>query len=182
MEVASRQQMSSQLPRCGGREKRMNRQGARDARNARICEPPRQADDLARAILAAAVEVHRTLGPGFLESVYEESLALELSERGVPFRRQPCIIVAYKGKVVGQARLDFLVGELVLVELKSVETLLPIHRAQVISYLRGTKLSLGLLVNFNVPILLRGGVRRLVLTHPNPGAPGDPGGPGAFSL
>jgi GxxExxY protein len=159
----------------------MKRQDARVAKNARICEPPREADDLARTILVAALEVHRILGPGFLESVYEESLALELSQRSIAFRRQPTIGVAYKGSNVGQARLDFLVGNLIVVELKAVEALLPVHKMPVISYHRMTKLPLGLLINFNVPMLLRGGVRRLVLTNPNPGGPGDPGGPGASS-
>jgi GxxExxY protein len=159
----------------------MNRQDAKNARNARICEPSNRTDDLARDIVRAAVEVHRTLGPGFVESVYEESLAWELLERSISFQRQHPITVAYKGKVVGQARLDFLIGKLVIVELKAVEELLRVHAAQVVSYLRATGLPLALLINFNVPMLLRGGVRRLVLTHQNPGGPGVPGGPGASS-
>jgi GxxExxY protein len=109
---------------------------------------------------------------------YEASLALELSERGISFQRQHSMVVAYKGKVVGQARVDLLVGELVLVELKAVETLLPVHAAQVISYLKATKCALGLLINFNVPVLLRSGVRRLVLTNQNPGVPGGSWRPG----
>lgn len=120
------------------------------------------ADRLCRRVIGAAIAVHRELGPGYLESLYEEALAIELTALGVPFIRQPEITVKYREVDVGHGRLDFLVGERLIVELKAVESLLPIHSAQVISYLRATGLHLGLLVNFNVPVL-RAGVKRVVL-------------------
>ena len=109
------------------------------------------------------IEVHRHLGPGYLESVYEEALAIELDLRGLPFERQKPIGVGYKGHIVGQGRLDLLVGDCLIVELKAVDTFAPIHRAQVISYIKTTGLHLGLLINFNVQ-LLRDGVQRVVLS------------------
>lgn len=101
----------------------------------------------------ASLEVHRTLGPGFLESVYQKSLEYELALRHVPFEREKAVQIRYKDQPVGEARLDFLVGGLVVVELKSVESLLPIHHAQVLNYLRATQLELGLLINFNEVLL-----------------------------
>jgi len=115
-------------------------------------------------VLGAAVEVHRRLGPGFLEGVYEEALCVELRSRRIPFVRQAVITVDYKGHRVGDARLDLLVADRLVVELKAVESLAQIHVAQLLSYLRATRLPLGLLINFNVAVLLRG-VRRVVLTH-----------------
>jgi GxxExxY protein len=127
-------------------------------------EPSAEVDAFAKAIIDACIEVHRTLGPGYLESVYEEALAAEFSLRGIPFARQKTIAVNYKGKSVGQEKLDFLIGELLIVELKAVEELAPIHTAQVISYLKATQLNLGLLINFNTS-LLKHGIKRIVLTH-----------------
>jgi GxxExxY protein len=124
-------------------------------------EPGPEIDALATAVFEAALEVHRTLGPGFLESVYENALEVELIERGVPYERQKEIALIYKGKVVGTARLDLLVGGLVVVELKAVDALHPIHHAQVLNYLRATDLRLGLLVNFNVT-LLKDGFKRVI--------------------
>lgn len=126
-------------------------------------EPSPEADRLAKAVWDSALEVHRTLGAGFLELVYEKALAVELSQRGVPFERQKSIELQYKGIPVGEARLDFLVGGLVVVELKSVEAIHPVHQAQVLNYLRATNLELGLLINFNVS-LLKEGFKRIVLT------------------
>jgi GxxExxY protein len=93
--------------------------------------------------------------------MYEEALAIELELRGVPFERQKQIGVNYKGREVGQGRIDILVDGQLLVELKTVEALAPIHKAQVISYLKATDLHLGLLINFNVPVL-RTGIQRIV--------------------
>ncbi len=129
-----------------------------------IKEPSPELDVLAKAVIDAAIEVHRNLGPGFLESVYEEALAIELNVRGIRFERQKAISVKYKEQPVGEGRLDLLIAEKLLVELKAVETLAPIHKAQVISYLKATGLQLGLLINFNVPVL-RAGVQRVVLSH-----------------
>jgi len=128
-----------------------------------LVEPSPRADQRARQVIGAAIEVHRHLGPGFLESVYEEALARELRYREVPFRRQLPIGVSYKGELIGEARLDLLVDECLIVEVKAVDQLAPIHKAQVISYLRATTLQLGLLLNFNVPQLLQG-MKRIVLS------------------
>jgi len=98
-----------------------------------------------------------------LESIYEEALAVELGLRGIPFERQKTIAVDYKGHAVGEGRLDLLVGGCLIVELKAVEAIAPIRVAQVISYLKATGLPLGLLINFNVP-LLKNGIQRVVLS------------------
>ena len=126
-------------------------------------EPSSDLDALAHQTIGAAIDVHRALGPGYLESVYEEALAIELSLRNIPFARQPEISVRYKQWEVGKSRLDLLVGQSLIVELKAVESLQEIHRAQLISYLRATGLQLGLLINFNVPVLKQG-IKRVVLT------------------
>ena len=135
----------------------MNRQGAMVAK----VEPSKRLDRLARAVVGAALEVHRHLGAGYLESVYEEALAVELGLRNIPYVRQKVFGVSYKEHEIGEGRLDPLVGDELLVELKAVEALAPIHKAQVISYLKATGLHLGLLINFNVPVL-RDGIQRIV--------------------
>jgi GxxExxY protein len=127
-------------------------------------EPSSRVDELARQVIGAAIEVHRILGPGFLESIYEEALAIELTVRGIPFERQKPIVLMYKDNVVGDSRLDFLVESELIVELKAVETLHPIHPAKVINYLRIARLQLGLIINFNV-VQLKEGVKRIVLTE-----------------
>ncbi len=119
-------------------------------------------NQLSNAVIGAAIEVHRALGPGFLESVYEKALAYELRLRRVLFSQQHTIGVSYKGQMVGESRLDFLVDSCLVVELKAVEGLESIHTAQVLSYLKATQYSLGLLINFNVPILKQG-IRRVAL-------------------
>ncbi|TWT95288.1 hypothetical protein Pla108_34330 [Botrimarina colliarenosi] len=126
-------------------------------------EPSAEVDRLAKLVVDAALEVHRTLGASFLESVYEKALEVELGLRGIPFQRQFEIRLDYKGTPVGEAMLDFLVGGSLVVELKAVEALHPIHHAQTINYLKATGYQLGLLINFNVP-LLKDGVKRIVLT------------------
>jgi len=122
------------------------------------------ARDLTHGVIGAAIEVHRLIGPGFLESTYEDALAIELELRGIPIRRQVPIDMTYKGRPIGKARLDMLVAMRLVVELKAVENFAPIHTAQVLSYLRATKLRHGLLINFNVPAL-RLGVKRVIHTH-----------------
>jgi GxxExxY protein len=126
-------------------------------------EPGTDLDELARRVIGAAIEVHRELGPGYTESVYEDALAIELSRREIPCARQLPIDVFYKGEKVGVGRLDVLVAGQLVVELKAVERLLPIHKAQLLSYLKGTQRRLGLLINFNVE-LVRDGIRRVVLS------------------
>jgi len=128
-----------------------------------LIEPDRRTDELAHAIVGAAIEVHRLLGPGFLESIYEEALCVELAVREISFERQKEINVIYKGHQIGRQRIDLLVGQALIVELKTVEELAEIHKAQVISYLKATGLPLGLLINFNVPVL-KNGIQRIVYT------------------
>ncbi len=128
-----------------------------------VREPSPEMDVLAKAVIEAAIEVHRELGPGFLESIYEEALPVELTTRQIPFERQKPLTVMYKDRAVGEGRIDLVVGGELLVELKAVETLAPIHKAQVISYLKATGCQLGLLINFNVPVL-RSGIQRVILS------------------
>ena len=119
-------------------------------------------EDLSHSVIGAAIEVHRQLGPGFLESIYEEALAAELELVGVPFARQVVFGVDYKGTQVGEGRLDLLVDGELIVELKTVESFAPIHMAQILSYLKSNNKRLGLLINFNVPVL-KNGIKRVVL-------------------
>ena len=121
-----------------------------------------RADQLSNVIIGAAIEVHRHLGPGLLESAYEACLRHELAILQVPFEKQVPLPVSYKGLAVDAAyRLDLVVGGLVILELKSVEKLDPIHQAQLLTYLRISGLWLGLLINFNVKIL-KDGIKRIV--------------------
>jgi GxxExxY protein len=114
-------------------------------------------------IIGAAIEVHRALGPGLLESAYEECLCHELRLRGLDFRRQVALPVEYKGvKLDCGYKLDLVVQDAVILELKAVDRLLPIHEAQVRTYLRLTGKQVALLINFNVPILVRGIVRMVL--------------------
>jgi len=118
-------------------------------------------NEITTAIIGAAIEVHRALGPGLLESAYEECLCRELTLRQIPFEQRP-LPIKYKGLELDAGyRLDLLVAERVIVELKAVETLLPIHEAQLLTYLRLGGWKVGLLINFNVPVLKQG-IRRLV--------------------
>jgi GxxExxY protein len=128
-----------------------------------MIEPPREVDVNANAIIGAALEVHRILGPGFLEAVYTEAMAVELAFRGIRFEQQRPVGLRYKGQPVGEGRLDFLIDDGLVLELKAVDKLLPIHHAQVLSYLKSTGCQLGLLINFNER-LLRDGIRRVVLS------------------
>jgi GxxExxY protein len=118
---------------------------------------------VATVVVDSALAVHRALGPGFLESVYEEALTIELEGRSIPFERQVPFAVEYRGRSVGQGRIDLLVDGQLIVELKAVDSFAPIHVAQLISYLRAFRRQLGFLINFNVP-LLRTGLRRVVVS------------------
>lgn len=119
-------------------------------------------NDLSSTIIGAAIEVHRALGPGLLESAYEQCLARELALRSIPFEQQKPVPVHYKGTRLDCGyRLDFLVADSVVVEVKAVDALLPIHQAQLLSYLKLGGWKLGLLINFHVP-LLRDGIKRVV--------------------
>jgi len=124
-------------------------------------EPEPELDMLARAVIGVAIEVHRILGPGLLESIYEEAMCVELASAGIPFARQVPLKINYKAREIGTARLDLLVDRKLIVELKAVESIAQIHVAQVLSYLRFARLGLGLVVNFNVTEL-RQGIKRVV--------------------
>ena len=125
-------------------------------------------NEITEKIIGAAIEVHRHLGPGLLESVYEECLCYELSCAGLPFRRQVELPVAYKGlKLDCGYRLDLLVADAVIVEIKSNEGLAPIHRAQLTTYLRVANEEVGLIINFNVPVL-KDGLKRVVNDYEGP--------------
>ena len=114
-------------------------------------------EDLTEKIIGAAIEVHRNLGPGLLESAYQECLARELTLRKVPFEKEKNLPVEYKGVQVDCGyRMDFVIDNQVIIELKAVEAVLPIHRAQLITYLKLTGYKVGLLINFNVQQLIKG--------------------------
>jgi len=126
-------------------------------------EPGPELDALVHETIGAAIEVHRALGPGFLESIYEEALCLELTHRNISFGRQVSMPICYRSRPVGTSQLDLLVGGQLVVELKAVPQLLPIHVAQVISYLKAAHKPLGLLLNFHVPVL-QAGIKRVVFS------------------
>jgi len=122
-----------------------------------------KADESSKRIIGAAIEVHRALGPGLLEGSYEKCLTHEFELQGIPFQRQHSIALEYKGLLVKDAfRLDFLVADLVVLELKSIARFEPVHDAQILTYLRLAKRWLGLLINFNVPVLKDGIARRVL--------------------
>jgi GxxExxY protein len=120
-------------------------------------------EELTEQIIGAAIDVHRELGPGLLESAYEECLCHELHIRGLGFRRQVDLPISYKGlKLDCGYRLDIVVEDSVLIELKSIEQILPIHQAQLLTYLRLSGKKVGLLINFNVSVLKNGIARRVL--------------------
>jgi|HubBroStandDraft_6_1064221.scaffolds.fasta_scaffold228038_2 GxxExxY protein len=132
-------------------------------------EPPRHREDedardpRTSPIIGAAIEVHRHLGPGLLETAYEECLCHELKLRGLDFKRQMDLPVIYKGLSLDCGyRIDLVVQDEVILELKSVEKLLPVHQAQILTYMRLAGKKVGLLINFNVPLLTQGIVRRVL--------------------
>ena len=120
-------------------------------------------DELTEQIIGCAIEVHRHLGPGLLESAHEECLRYELQQAGIPFRRQVPLPIIYKSvRLDCGYRMDILVDDQVIVELKTVERLLAIHEAQMLTYLKLSGLKTGLLLNFNTPVL-KDGIRRMML-------------------
>ncbi len=120
-------------------------------------------EELTEQIIGAAIEVHRAIGPGLLEAIYEECLCHELTLRGLTFERQLSVPVVYKGvKLESKHRLDVLVQNTVILELKTVDRILPIHEAQLLTYLRLLSKPVGLIINFNVPALRHGIVRRVL--------------------
>ena len=115
---------------------------------------------LTRRVIGLAIEVHRQLGPGLLESNYEACLCWELANAAIPFSRQPCLPVTYKGVHLGiYCRPDIIIGENLVVEIKAVEKLADVHRAQVLSYMKHIDTKIGLLFNFNASVLKHGIIR-----------------------
>lgn len=136
------------------------RTGAR--RRSRVARPEGSARRPATRIIGAAIEVDAALGPGYLESVYEEAICVELALRGIKFARQVFIEVGYEGQRVGEGRIDLLVEGSVVVELKSVDSMNEVHLAQALSYLKATGQRLALVINFNVALLRDGSTRRVM--------------------
>jgi GxxExxY protein len=137
----------------------MSHQGTKTPRE---CISP-EMDQTARRIVDAAFKVHSTLGPGLLETVYEICLSHELDRRGLKVARQRTLPIEYDGiRIESGFRLDLLVEDRVIVEIKTVEALMPVHHAQLLTYLKLTGLRLGLLINFNVP-MIKDGIKRIVL-------------------
>jgi GxxExxY protein len=123
-------------------------------------------NELTEQVIGAAIDVHRELGPGLLESTYEACLCYELSQRKIPFQRQVGLAVQYKKvKIDCGYVIDVLVDERVIVELKSVEEIHPLHEAQLLTYLKLSNIDYGLLINFNVPKLVDGIKRRIRKHH-----------------
>lgn len=122
---------------------------------------PEEDEKLAREVIGAAIEVHRELGPGFLVSIYRKALMYEISRRGIAVENEKEILVPYKDILIPGQRLDVLVASRIVVELKCVEEVAPIHMAQVLSYLKATRLRLALLINFKTDVLKKG-IKRIV--------------------
>lgn len=130
-----------------------------------LVQPPEETNVLARRVIGICIEVHRELGPGLPEDAYERALAIEFDANGIRCVRQYRVAVQYKGVVVANVRLDFLLESILVLEVKSCETLTRIDRRQVMRYLHITGLPLGLLVNFNV-LLLKEGIQRVFRSEP----------------
>jgi GxxExxY protein len=113
-------------------------------------------------IIGCAIEVHRNLGPGLLESIYEKALCYELEENGIEYKEQVGIPILYKGLSLGDYRLDLLVEDEIIIELKAVDKMDPAFDAQILTYLKVTGRKLGLIINFNVPVL-KNGIKRVIL-------------------
>ena len=123
---------------------------------------PTEVEELVTRMIGCLIAVHRTLGPGLLESIYSRAIGLELTAEGIPFEREVQIPVNYREQLLCVQRLDIVVASQIVLEVKSVERLNPVHLAQILNYLRISKLNVGFLVNFNVPVL-QDGLKRVVL-------------------
>lgn len=123
---------------------------------------PEEHEQSIKQVIGVAIEVHRHLGPGFLESIYERALCHELQLQGIPFEKQVEILVPYKDVFIPGQRLDLIIDKFLILELKAVEEILPIHEAQLLSYLKSTGLKIGLIINFKVK-QLKSGIRRIIL-------------------
>jgi GxxExxY protein len=123
---------------------------------------PDDLETLIHRTIGCCITVHRALGPGLLETIYARAVCIELDEQGIPFETEKPFPISYRGRFLCHQRLDFLVAAQLVLEIKSVDHLDRVHRAQILSYLRGCKLRAGLLINFNVPVL-QDGLKRVVL-------------------
>ncbi|HAI12007.1 MAG TPA: GxxExxY protein [Phycisphaerales bacterium] len=128
-----------------------------------MIEPGDQLNELSGAVIGAAIAVHKELGPGFQEQTYSRALSVELEAQNIKHVREAPVSLFYRGQAIGDGRLDFLVEDKLVIELKAIEKLHAVHHSQVLSYLKATKLPLGLLINFNVNIL-KDGIQRVVLS------------------
>ncbi len=124
-------------------------------------------NELTAAVIGAAIEVHRQLGPGLPEKAYQKATELELTARGIGFESQKRVNVLYRGVLVARGKVDLFVGGCLIVEIKSIDSLLPLHRLQVRSYMRILNQPIALLINFNVP-LLKQGIKRIIESEQNP--------------
>src|SRR3974390_718027 len=138
----------------------MDREDAKARRREDLVWPDKTVEGVATYVGEAARGVERGVGAGFGEGVYENALAAELEHRGIPHERQTLVRVRYRGRVVGEGRLDLLIDRQLVVELKSVDALAAVHVSQLLAYLKATGLTLGLLLNFNVA-RLASGIRRV---------------------
>jgi len=135
----------------------------RDTENTeRIIADIKELNKITEKVIGCAIEVHRNLGPGLLESIYESALCVEFNNNDIEYQRQIIIPVRYKGIIIGEHKLDLLVENEIIVELKAIDNLAPIFEAQLLSYLKMSKKKLGLLINFN-SIQLREGIKRVIL-------------------
>ena len=131
--------------------------------DAQYQEIPAEVEWIGRRVIGAAIAVHRALGPGYKERIYVEALCIELHDRGVMFEREKAIGVVYKGREIPGQRLDLLVEQVLVVECKVVEAVLPLHTRQLTSYLRTLDLRLGFIFNFNVNVLMPDGFKRVIV-------------------
>jgi GxxExxY protein len=123
---------------------------------------PKETEYLIHAVIGAAIDVHRNLGPGFIESVYKTAMCHELTLRSIAFQCEKPILIPYKTINIGGQRLDLVVADQLILELKAVECLINVHEAQLLSYMKASRLRAGLLINFNV-WQLKSGIKRVVL-------------------
>jgi len=123
---------------------------------------PDKLNQFTERVIGAAIEVHRVLGPGFLESTYEQAMCYELEDAGIAYQRQKPVHLDYKGRPLGEGKIDLLIEDQVVLELKAVTQLHENHATQVLAYLRATGLRLGLLLNFHEPVLVKG-IKRVAL-------------------
>ncbi|MGB1124862.1 MAG: GxxExxY protein [Phycisphaeraceae bacterium] len=124
-------------------------------------EPSVELDRLAHEVIGAAIEVHRILGPGFLERSYQRALSIELKLKDIPHTTESPVQLEYKGELIGEGRIDLLVAGQLVIELKTVDTIAAIHEAQALAYLKATGHQLALIINFNTPIL-KEGIKRII--------------------